>query len=65
MSKKKAAHLHEVLSEAIKVGDSVKLINSRQPGEVTEIKGEKYTISFGVIKTTVGREKIILANRSL
>ncbi|MCH8555791.1 MAG: hypothetical protein LAT76_11575 [Schleiferiaceae bacterium] len=65
MSKKKAAHLHEILSEEIKVGDSVKLINSRQPGEVTEIKGEKYTISFGMMKTTVGREKIILANRSV
>lgn len=65
VNKKKAAILDRLLSEPIKVGDSVKLLHSKQPGQVVEIRGDKYVVSFGIMKTSVEREKIILADRKM
>lgn len=65
VNKKREAQLQQLLSEPIKVGDAVKLLHSKQPGTVVEIRGDKYIVSFGIMKSSVEREKIILADRKL
>jgi DNA mismatch repair protein MutS2 len=63
VNKKREAQLERLLSEPIKVGDAVKLLHSKQPGTVVEIRGDKYVVSFGIMKSSVTRDKIILADR--
>jgi DNA mismatch repair protein MutS2 len=55
--------LDALLSEPIKAGDQVKLIHSKQVGDVVEVRGDKFLVSFGILKTSVTRDKIILADR--
>jgi hypothetical protein len=47
------------------VGDKVKLLNSHQNGEVVSIKGNKYEVNFGLIKSTLEREKFVKAKSSI
>lgn len=64
--KKRLAKLQELLSEPVKVGDHVKLLNSRQTGQILEEKKGKYIVRFGNnISTTLERDKFILADRSM
>lgn len=64
--KQKKARLKRLTSEEVKVGDKVKLINSKQTGQVVEIKKDKYVIAYdNGISTTAERDKFILANRRL
>jgi DNA mismatch repair protein MutS2 len=44
--------------EAIKVGTLVRLVNSKQTGEVLELEGEKATVAFGVFRTIVDIHKL-------
>jgi len=45
-------------SSALQVGDTVRLKGQTSPGEIMEIGGEKATVAFGVIKTTVPLDKL-------
>ncbi len=53
------------LEEPIVVGDKVKLLNSHQNGEVVSIKGNKYEVNFGLIKSTLERGKFVKAKSSI
>jgi DNA mismatch repair protein MutS2 len=44
--------------EAIKIGTLVRLVNSKQTGEVMDIDGQKATVAFGVFKTIVDLGKL-------
>lgn len=64
--KQKKAKLQKLTSEAVKVGDKVKLVNSKQSGQIVEIKKDKFLIAYdNGITTTVERDKFILASRRL
>lgn len=64
--KQKLARLKKLATEAVKVGDRVKLLNSNQTGQLVEIKKDKYTIAYdNGISTTVEREKFILAHHKV
>lgn len=64
--KQQLARLKKLTSEPVKVGDKVKLINSKQSGQIVEIKKDKYVIAYdNGISTTAERDKFILASRRL
>ena len=44
-----------------KVGDRVKLIGSRQPGEIIEIKKDQFLLAIGALTTWATRDKFIPA----
>lgn len=53
------------LKEEVVVGDKVKLLNSHQSGEIVSIKGNKYEINFGLMKSLLEREKFVKAKSSI
>lgn len=59
--KKKEAEIKKLTSAPVKVGDRVKLIGSRNPGEVVEIKKDQFLLSIGALSTWVTRDKFIPA----
>lgn len=59
--KKKEAEIKKLTSAPVKVGDRVKLIGSRNPGEVVEIKKDLFLLSIGALSTWVTRDKFIPA----
>lgn len=64
--KQQLARLKRLTSEEVKVGDKVRLINSRQTGQIVEIKKDKFVIAYdNGISTTTERDRFILANRKL
>lgn len=64
--KQQLARLKKLTSEPVKVGDKVKLLNSKQTGQIVEIKKDKYIIAYdNGISTTTERDKFILASRRL
>ena len=44
-----------------KMGDRVKLIGSRQPGEIIEIKKDQFLLAIGALTTWATRDKFIPA----
>mgnify|MGYP000872115516 FL=1 len=62
-NKKKAAQLKKQLAEPIAVGDKVRLLVTRQRGNVLEIKKDKYIIALGGnMSTTIGRDQFVKEN---
>ena len=59
--KQKERKIKKLISKPAKVGDRVKLIGSRQPGEIVEIKKDQYLLSIGALSTWVTRDKFIPA----
>ena len=59
--KQKEKAIKKLISTPAKVGDRVKLIGSRQPGLVIEIKKDQYLLSIGALSTWVTRDKFIPA----
>jgi dsDNA-specific endonuclease/ATPase MutS2 len=59
--KAQEAKIQALVSLPAKVGDRVKLIGSRQAGEVVEIKKDQYLLSIGALSTWVTRDKFIPA----
>ena len=59
--KKKEAEIKKLTSTPAKIGDRVKLIGSRQAGEIVEIKKDQFLLSIGALSTWVTREKFIPA----
>lgn len=59
--KQKERKIKKLISAPAKVGDRVKLIGSRQPGEIIEIKKDQYLLSIGALSTWVTRDKFIPA----
>ena len=59
--KQKERKIKTLISKPAKVGDRVKLIGSRQPGEIVEIKKDQYLLSIGALSTWVTRDKFIPA----
>ena len=59
--RQKEAKIKKLTATPAKVGDRVKLIGSRQPGEIIEIKKDQYLLSIGALSTWVTREKFIPA----
>ena len=57
----KERKIKKLISAPAKVGDRVKLIGSRQPGEIVEIKKDQYLLSIGALSTWVTRDKFIPA----
>jgi len=53
------------LEEPVEIGDKVKLLNSHQSGEVVSIKGSKYEVNFGLIKSTLERGKFVKAKSEI
>ncbi len=47
-------------SKTIEVGDMVKMEGQSTPGRVTEINGNKATVTFGIIKTTIALDRLRL-----
>ena len=60
--KQKEKKIQALLNKPAKVGDAVKLIGSRQVGQVAEIKKDQYLLSIGAISTWVTREKFVHAD---
>lgn len=52
------APLQPVAHKKIEVGDMVKMEGQSTPGRVTEISGNKATVTFGIMKTTIGLERL-------
>lgn len=48
------------IKPAIKIGSKVKVLNSKEVGEVEDIKDEKVLVKFGILKMTVGMENLII-----
>ena len=59
--KQKEKAIKKLTSTPAKVGDRVKLIGSRQPGLLVEIKKDQYLLSIGALSTWVTRDKFIPA----
>ena len=59
--KQKDKAIKKLTSTPAKVGDRVKLIGSRQPGLLVEIKKDQYLLSIGALSTWVTRDKFIPA----
>ena len=59
--KQKEKAIKKLTSTPAKVGDKVKLIGSRQPGLLVEIKKDQYLLSIGALSTWVTRDKFIPA----
>jgi DNA mismatch repair protein MutS2 len=59
--KQKERKIKKLIATPAKVGDRVKLIGSRQPGEIVEIKKDQYLLSIGALSTWVTRDKFIPA----
>ena len=59
--KQKERKIKKLISTPAQVGDRVKLIGSRQPGEVIEIKKDQFLLSIGALSTWVTRDKFIPA----
>ena len=59
--KQKEKTIKKLIASHAKVGDRVKLIGSRQPGEIIEIKKNQYLLSIGALSTWVTRDKFIPA----
>ena len=59
--KQKELKIKKLISTPAQVGDRVKLIGSRQPGEIVEIKKNQYLLSIGALSTWVTRDKFIPA----
>ena len=59
--KQKEKAIKKLISTPAKVGDRVKLIGSRQPGLLIEIKKDQYLLSIGALSTWVTRDKFIPA----
>ena len=59
--KQKERKIKKLISTPAQVGDRVKLIGSRQPGEIVEIKKNQYLLSIGALSTWVTRDKFIPA----
>ena len=59
--KQKEKRIKKLIASPAKVGDRVKLIGSRQPGEIIEIKKDQYLLSIGALSTWVTRDKFIPA----
>jgi len=59
--KQKEKKIKKLIASPAKVGDRVKLIGSRQPGEIIEIKKDQYLLSIGALSTWVTRDKFIPA----
>lgn len=58
--------LEKLLEAPIKLGETVKVLDSNMTGVVQEIKGDKYKIIVGdTISMSLGRDKIIPASASL
>ena len=48
------------INEKPKVGDKVKLKNSKTTGEIAEIRGKKLVINFNEVKTTLDIDKVVI-----
>ena len=59
--KQKERKIKKLISTPAQVGDRVKLIGSRQPGEIIEIKKDQFLLSIGALSTWVTRDKFIPA----
>ena len=59
--KQKERKIQKLINTPAKVGDRVKLIGSRQPGEIIEVKKDQYLLSIGALSTWVTRDKFIPA----
>ena len=59
--KQKERKIQKLITTPAKVGDRVKLIGSRQPGEIIEVKKDQYLLSIGALSTWVTRDKFIPA----
>ena len=59
--KQKEKRIKKLIASPAKIGDRVKLIGSRQPGEIIEIKKDQYLLSIGALSTWVTRDKFIPA----
>lgn len=46
--------------QAIEVGASVRLVDTKQSGRVEEVNGDKITVLFGFVKMIVNRQKLVL-----
>tara|TARA_R110002096_G_scaffold386418_2_gene580412 strand:- start:127662 stop:129902 length:2241 start_codon:yes stop_codon:yes gene_type:complete len=63
---KRKKQLERLISQELKVGDKVRLIDSKMEGSIQEIKGEKYRVIVGdTISMTVDRNKIIPSSAKL
>ncbi|MDX5448296.1 MAG: hypothetical protein LPK47_07955 [Bacteroidota bacterium] len=65
MSKKRAARIEELQKLPVKVGDTVRLLDSNRLGEVLEIKKDKFEIRFGNLRTLVSRDQFIHADQKV
>ena len=59
--KQKEEKIKALTTAPAKVGDRVKLIGSRQAGEIIEIKKDQYLLAIGALSTWVTRDKFIPA----
>ena len=59
--KQKERKIKKLISTPAQIGDRVKLIGSRQPGEIVEIKKDQFLLSIGALSTWVTRDKFIPA----
>ena len=59
--KQQEKKIKKLTSAPVKVGDRVKLIGSRQPGEIIEVKKDQFLLAIGALTTWTTREKFIPA----
>jgi len=59
--KQQEKKIKKLTSSPAKVGDRVKLIGSRQPGEIIEIKKDQFLLAIGALTTWTTRDKFIPA----
>ena len=59
--KQQEKKIKKLTSAPVKVGDRVKLIGSRQPGEIIEVKKDQFLLAIGALNTWTTREKFIPA----
>ena len=59
--KQQERKIKKLTSAPVKIGDRVKLIGSRQPGEIIEIKKDQFLLAIGALTTWATRDKFIPA----
>ena len=59
--KQQEKKIKKLTSAPVKIGDRVKLIGSRQPGEIIEIKKDQFLLAIGALTTWATRDKFIPA----
>ena len=59
--KQQEKKIKKLTSAPVKIGDRVKLIGSRQPGEIIEVKKDQFLLAIGALTTWATRDKFIPA----